>query len=137
MKRYTYILPLLAMLISGIAPSCTVETDEIVTSSFDTVDIDVVFRMEDMTVKSMTSDQEDASLKDVWVFQFQGSSDASGIVGKPRYYEIKDNTSRVAFSRVEDCTVVFIANTHDAHIGFSDVRTLGDIRNRKFLMVNS
>lgn len=132
MKRYTYILPLLAMLISGIVLSCTVEADEIVTSSFDTVDIDVVFRMEDMTVKSMTSDQEDASLKDVWVFQFQGSYDASGIVGKPRYYEIKDNTSRVAFSRVEDCTVVFIANTHDAHIGFSDVRTLGDIRNRKF-----
>lgn len=131
MRRYSYILVLLSMLFACVAVSCAPELDEAyVPDNMETVEVDVLFRVDDMVTKAMTAVEEDTSLKDVWVFQFDGSADASRIVGKPRYYAIEDGASRIGFSKVDDCTVVFLANTHDAYLELSDVKTFGDIRKK-------
>ena len=131
MRRYSYILVLLSTLLACVAVSCAPELDEAyVPDNMETVEVDVLFRVDDMVTKAMTAVEEDTSLKDVWVFQFDGSADASRIVGKPRYYAIEDGASRIGFSKVDDCTVVFLANTHDAYLELSDVKTFGDIRKK-------
>lgn len=120
------------MLFAGIAVSCVPELDNsfIPEEGLETVEISVGFKMNEMRTKGMTSAEEDASLKDVWVLQFDGDTDAAVIVGKPRYYAIEDDASRIEFTRTDDCTVVFLANTHDAYLELSDVKTYGDIRNK-------
>lgn len=134
MRRFDYILSLVSMLFASIAVSCVPELDStaIREETAGTVVINVRFSMNEMTTKAMTSSEEDASLKDVWVFQFEADTDGAGIVGKPRYYAIEDDASTIEFSKTDDCTIVFLANTHDAFLDISDVKTFGDVRRKMF-----
>ena len=63
MRRYSYILVLLSMLFACVAVSCAPELDEAyVPDNMETVEVDVLFRVDDMVTKAMTAVEEDTAI---------------------------------------------------------------------------
>lgn len=119
------------MLLAGVAVSCAPELEGYVPEE-ETVEAEVCFSFSEIVTKSLDPSVEDPSLKDVWVFQFSGAGDDASLIARPRFYAVTDGSSTAEFTKSDDCTVVFLANTHDAHISWKDVTCLGDIRSKRF-----
>ncbi|MGN0091755.1 MAG: hypothetical protein ACI35M_01665 [Alistipes sp.] len=74
-------------------------------------------------------------IADLWVLQFNGTTDAATMVGVPTYI---DNYSSLEASQqqvklvtsISDNTVVFLANTCDKNMVFPQGYTLGDLKRR-------
>ena len=66
--------------------------------------------------------------EDVWVIQYDGTTDAARIVGMPRYVDLGSTTSVQAVTSTAPNTLVFVANTHDANIEWGNVNTLADMK---------
>lgn len=131
MRVNSKICILFVMLFAGVATSCAPELESDV-SYMETVETEVYFSFSEMETKSLDPSDEDPSLKDVWVFQFSGTGNDAQLMARPRFYTVTDNSSTAEFTKSDDCTVVFIANTHDAHISWKDIACLGDIRSKRF-----
>lgn len=62
---------------------------------------------------------------DVWVIQYNGTTDQAVLVGQPRYVDLTKGSFFQGVVSTADNTLVFVANTHDTNLEFGDVSTLG------------
>lgn len=61
---------------------------------------------------------------DVWVIQFDGTTESAPLVGLPRYVELSGPTNIQAVASDSDNTLIFIANTHNPNIDWGNITTL-------------
>lgn len=66
--------------------------------------------------------------RDVWVIQYDGTEDASRLVGLPRYVNLEQGSAVQAVTSTAINTLVFVANTHDANIEWGNINTLGNVK---------
>lgn len=74
---------------------------------------------------------EDAmqAVQDVWVMQFEGDGNDATLVTKPRYYEKSEEEFTISLYQTNNPTqIAYVANTHDAHVDWESVNTLGDLK---------
>ena len=134
MKRRINIFSLMAvMLFVCMVISCVSEIEEVRRQDeCESILAEVTFHLDEMKLKSLAPSEEESSLKDVWIFQFRGNTASAELIAKPRYYSVLENQSVAQFTKADDCSVVFLANTHDPHVEWNDVRCLGDILGKRF-----
>lgn len=66
--------------------------------------------------------------EDVWMIQYNGTTDAATIVGVPRYVDLGSTTNVQAVTSTVANTLVFVANTHDANLEWGNINTLADMK---------
>ena len=111
-------------------PGCVAEDLYEQTQMYEAADVHVELSTKAVADADLS---ESKSIKDIWLFQFGGTSDAAKLLGSPVYIDYSsdpvdgtDNTRYVSLitSSSEVSTVVAVANTHDPQKMWS-VATLG------------